>query len=268
MDDHALAAIRNFVIPSGIFVNQTVAEMEAIVTTEPWAVLSRTRCPKLSPVFKAYGKMLKAGAEAAAVLRETRHLGGALGTVPGASHNQLVLLPRPAATYSQIGGTSSITQLVPLGTVVPATTQPPPGQPAPDAARPQPWYMVLLLWFASTYDWPADQLLRGLLVFKTVSKYFLLFLIIGMARQPRLGIRIVARVVSFIGITFADAITDFFVEITAPETAYSVSSQLVPQSNVLESVTEASLSSLGLFTLASSVCSYVCMNMASLFVQP
>ena len=35
MDDHALAAIRNLVIPSGIFVNQTVAEMEAIVTTEP-----------------------------------------------------------------------------------------------------------------------------------------------------------------------------------------------------------------------------------------
>ena len=108
--------------------------------------------------------------------------------------------------------------------------------------------MVLLLWFASTYDWPADQLLRGLLVFKTVSKYFLLFLIIGMARQPRLGIRIVARVVSFIGITFADAITDFFVEITAPETAYSVSPQLLPQSTV-ESVTEASLSSLGLFSL-------------------
>jgi hypothetical protein len=217
MNDSRRQSIKGLVIPSGVFVNQTVGEMEAIVTLEPWLVLSRIKCPTLSPAFKAYGKYLKAASEAAIAL-DALKLPPTTGT--SSWNGQLIVAPRAAAPYSQVGCAMASMQLLanqPAANAAPAVHVPA-EVPAPTA-----WSIAVLTWFSDTYSMPLATLLNIAWVVKNCLKYIFLLLLLGMLRQPKLGIRLVCKIISWLGSNLADSLTETIADVALapPENAVS-----------------------------------------------
>ena len=217
MDEYRRQRIKGLVIPSGVFVNQTVGEMEAIVTTEPWTVLSRIKCPTLGPTFKAYGKYLRSASEAACALDALQLPATAKS---GSWNGQLIIAPRAAAPYSQAGGALASMRLVPdpPGAIAgPAETVP------PEVPTSTAWGITVLTWISDTYSMPLTTLLTTTWIVKSCLKYIFLLLLLGMARQPRLGIRLVCRVISWLGANLADSLTETIAEVALAPSEHTVS---------------------------------------------